>query len=139
MAIQILYYNVVIPIVNLSKCEDLKNISGALDFYTKQGKVRCVWHDDHLFTIGGIMGPQDVEMEVKALEELGLNPYKEINGEQHWDDLCVVDFADGPTLPCSWVKCELNPFDISSACLNGKDEGELIKPCITTYVATPIS
>lgn len=128
MALKIVYYNIIIPITNLSKCKDINSLAGILDFYTKPGKLKSVWHDDHLFTIGGIMNPGDVEKEVRVLEDLGLNLHPKVNGEQSWDDLCVVSFVDGPTLPCSWLECHINPYDTSYVWLKGQEVGTLIKP-----------
>jgi len=128
MSIQLKYYNIIIPISNFSKCQDIKDLAGILDFYNKQGKLKSVWYDDHLFTIGGIMGPGDIENEVDALEKLGFNLNKNIDDKLCWNDLCVTDFSGGPTLPCSWIKCHIDSRSISYAWLNGQEPGDMIEP-----------
>lgn len=104
MAIQIIYYNIVIPINNLYKCSGLNNFTDVLKYFTKQNKIKSVWYDDYLLTIGAIMSPADVEKEIAILNQLGLNTFKKTPSNKYWDDLCVVDFIDGVTLPCSWLE-----------------------------------
>lgn len=129
MAIKIIYYNIIIPINNLEKSKELKNLKNTINFCLERNR-KNVWHDDDLFTIGGIMSPADVEREVATFEQLGLNAFKEINGNKHWHDLCVVNFIDGATLPCSWLKVRSNPHSISYAWLKGKEPGVIVQPTI---------
>lgn len=131
MSIQIIYYNIIIPISNLYKCRGFNDLAGTLDYFTKQNKAKSVWYDDDLLTIGGIMSPVDVKREVAVFEQLGLNAIKEINGIQYWDDLCVVSFVDGATLPCSWLEMHSDPYSTSYAWLKDKEVGVLIKPVIS--------
>lgn len=130
MAIKLKYYNIIIPIAILAKYERIRNLNGVLNFYENQGKLKSVWHDDYLITIGGIMSPGDVEREVLMLEELGLIPFEEKDGQKLWKDLCVTSFLEGPTLPCSWIKTETNPFNVANSCawLKGKEKGEIVSP-----------
>lgn len=130
MAIQIKYYNIIIPIASLSKCKRIRNLNGILHFYSNQNKLKSVWHDNYLVTIGGIMFPGDVEREVLILQDLGLTPFEEKTGEKLWKDLCVADFLQGPTLPCSWINTETNPFNVANSCawLKGKEKGEIVSP-----------
>jgi len=128
MAIQIIYYNIIAPINKLDKCFGLNNFDDILDYFAKQNKIKSVWYDDNLLTIGGMMSPADVEQEITAFEQLGLNTTREKDGKKFWDDLCVVDFIDGATLPCSWIKIHSDPYGISYAWLKGKDKGAIVKP-----------
>ncbi len=128
MAIRINCYNIIIPIANLSKCEKIKNLKGILNFYAKENKLKSVWHDNYLVTIGGIAFPEDVENEALILEKLGLTLIEEKNGEKIWKDLCVADFIQGPTLKCPWLETEINPFNVSTSCawLKGTEKGDII-------------
>ena len=130
MAIKLKYYNIIIPIAILAKYEKISNRSGILDFYANKGKLKSVWHDDHLITVGGIMSPGDVEKEVLILEKLGLTPFEEKSGQKLWKDLCVASFLEGPTLSCSWIRTEVNPFNVEMSCawLKGKEKGEIVGP-----------
>lgn len=128
MSIQIIYYTIVIPINNLKKCNELQDLDGALKYFREHNKIKAVWHDNELLTIGGIMSPLDVRQEVTTFEQLGLNPFKIVNGKECWDDLCVVSVIDGPTRPCSWLEVNINPRDISYAWLKGMEVGNIIKP-----------
>jgi len=128
MAIQIIYYNIIIPINSLYKCPGLSNFADILNYFAKQNKTKSIWYDDNLLTIGGIMSPEDAEQDVAVFKQLGLNAFKEINGDKHWDDLCVVSFIDGATLPCSWLEVHNDPYSTSYAWLKGKDVGIIIKP-----------
>lgn len=128
MAIQIKYYSIVIPIINFSKCPEIINLSGVISFYTKRNKSKCIWHDDYLFVIGGIMNPEDVKKECKILEGLGLEIISKTDNESYWKDLCVIDFSSGPTLPCPWLESKIDPFDISYVWLKDKEIGVIIKP-----------
>jgi hypothetical protein len=130
MAIQIKFYNIIIPISNLSKSKKLIDLDNFLNYYLKKGKLKSIWHDDQLITIGGIMSPADVEQEIDILTKLGLNPFKKILGNKYWDDLCVVDFIEGPTLPCSWLTIHNDPHGISYAWLKNKEIGVIIGPDI---------
>jgi len=131
MAIQIIYYNIIIPINNLYKCLGLNNLADILDHFAKQNKTKSIWYDDNLLTIGGIMSPADVEREVAVFKQLGLNAFKEIDNNKHWDDLCVVSFVDGATLPCSWLELHNDPYSTSYAWLKGKEAGVITKPAIS--------
>ncbi|MEI7452514.1 MAG: hypothetical protein WCK37_04950 [Candidatus Falkowbacteria bacterium] len=130
MSIKILFFNIVIPISNFSKCKDIKNLAGAIKFYEKQNKGKSIWYDDHLFTLGGIMNQDDVENEIKQLEEAGLNLYKLNSNEQEYDDLCAVSMIDGLPLQCSWLDCHTDPYSVSYVWLKGHEEGSIIHPKI---------
>lgn len=125
MSIHLHFYNIIIPIEKIEKDKKVKNLKNTIKFYLKRNK-RNIWHDDYLFTIGGIMGPRDVENEVKVLEEIGFKPFKQVNGEQYWNDICVTDFTSGPTLPCSWLKCHIDPYNYSYAWLADQNPGKMI-------------
>ncbi len=62
-----------------------------------------VWYDEHLFR-DGAMNPRDIEYLVDEWTALGFNPYDEVEGVRHWDEMCVVEsLFDGQTLPCDWL------------------------------------
>lgn len=60
------------------------------------------WHDDYLFRTGA-MSPAVVEDIVRSFTELGLSDTKIVNGEEHWDDLCVFENMFGASLRCDWL------------------------------------
>jgi hypothetical protein len=106
VAVRLEFINLLIPIRNIDArypggfkkfCEDNRRLLG--------GRL---WHDDYLLR-DGAMNPKDMESLVGYWKGLGLTPFVEIEGKQHWQDMCVVEeLAGGPTLPCSWIACDMN-------------------------------
>jgi hypothetical protein len=105
MAVRLEFINLLIPIKNIDAhypggfkkfCEDNRSMLG--------GRL---WHDDHLLR-DGTMNPKDMEALVGYWRELGLVPFTQIDGKQHWKDMCVVEeLAGGATLPCSWIEVDM--------------------------------
>ncbi|WAS97991.1 hypothetical protein [Nannocystis punicea] len=63
------------------------------------------WHDEHLLAVAFMdMGARDLAAE---LEAMGLVLRDTSTGERVWRDIAVVDYYDGPTLPCPWLECDL--------------------------------
>jgi hypothetical protein len=124
MAVLIKYHNIIIPIERL---KEITTISKFLK-HLKKEKINNTWQDEHLLVIGGIMGPYDVKTIAEKLEVLGLNLYKDNSYFKSFDDICIIDFVNGPTRKCSWLEYKLNPWDISYAWLKGKEIGNIIKP-----------
>ena len=65
-----------------------------------------VWYDEHLFR-DGAMTPQDAKSLVARWASLGFVPTVEKDGQQAWNDLCVVEvMLGGTTLPCEWLEVD---------------------------------
>ncbi|MDC0719059.1 hypothetical protein [Nannocystis bainbridge] len=60
------------------------------------------WRDEHLLAVAFMdMGARDLAAE---LEGKGLVLRDTSTGERVWRDIAVVDYYDGPTLPCAWLE-----------------------------------
>lgn len=63
------------------------------------------WRDEHLLAVAFMdMGARDLAAE---LEGMGLVLRDTSSGQRVWQDIAVVDYYDGPTLPCAWLECDL--------------------------------
>jgi hypothetical protein len=126
MAISLEFYNVIIPIKNIKKCKEIGGFKGILKHHKKNGTIGRIWYDDYLYR-DGAMSPGDTEEIGRFWEKQGLNLTKKVNGEEHWDELCVVGFHEGPTLPCEWLEFKIeNDYSSPRAWLKGTDEGKII-------------
>lgn len=63
------------------------------------------WYDDYLLRTGA-MNPADVEWIVETYTHLGLTDTVTVDGEEHWEDLCVFENIFGSSLPCDWLDYE---------------------------------
>lgn len=62
-----------------------------------------VWFDDHLFR-DGAMNPRDIGRLVEEWQDLGFEPFVELDGRRVWKDVCVIEsLFGGATLRCDWV------------------------------------
>jgi len=104
MAIALKFINVIIPTKKIIK---LKGNNWWQDYLTKNNRLirETMWYDDCIFR-DGAMNMDDIECIIKFWEDQGLEPKKVVNGIEQWNDLCVVDSFDGPTLPCDWLEVE---------------------------------
>jgi len=123
MSIQIKYHNIIVPISKLDSLKKINNLSKFLK-YCKEEKIKNVWHDDNLIIIGGVMSPHDVELLVNKLASLGL---KLLTEDDNFDDICIIDFVNGPTRECPWLEYKLDPWNISYVWLRDKEIGNIIK------------
>jgi hypothetical protein len=70
------------------------------------------------------MGPQGIEALVDLWASLGLECYKEVDGIQHWQDVCVYEsLFGGPTMPCDWLAVDETTGGVYLA---GTQPGELV-------------
>lgn len=84
-----------------------------------------MWHDDHLLR-DGAMSAMDVESLVKFWESKGLSAMRSVNGQEVWDDLCVVNaLSVVPTAPCEWIEVS---EDGTHAWLKGSDPCAIVGP-----------
>jgi len=121
MAVRLEFINLLIPVNNIDAhypggfktfCEENRGLMG--------GRM---WHDDNLLR-DGAMNPKDMEALVGYWKELGLVPFTQVNGKQHWKDMCVVEeLAGGATLPCSWIAVDMGDH---SAHMKGMPRGRTV-------------
>jgi hypothetical protein len=84
-----------------------------------------IWHDAHLFRDGAMSG-RDIEVLVASWQNIGLEPFLEVDGKKTWKDFCVVEgMFGGPTLPCDWIEISQDGY---SAYLKGTEPGEIAGP-----------
>jgi len=121
MPIETRFINVIIPI---NKIIELKG-KNWWNNYLKEHKRWLdiiLWYDENIFR-DGTMSEYDLEDIIKFWRKEGFNPKKIINGQEYWNDLCVVDSMDGPTLPCDWLE-----FNNGIASLKGHSGKKVIGP-----------
>lgn len=101
MPIRIKFFSLVIPI----RVIDEKYPGGFEQYKLENAEAFSsgIWHDDYLFR-DSTMDPDSMEFLVKEWVKLGLTDCIDVDGKEHWADMCVVDSLGGPTLPCSWLK-----------------------------------
>jgi len=81
------------------------------------------WHDQHLVAVAFMdMGAADLAAE---LERWGLTLRDTSSGTTMWQDICVVDYYEGPTNPCPWL--EYDPVE-HIAWLKGTPQGRVAGP-----------
>lgn len=126
MAIKLIYYNVIIPRANIERVFP-GGFNALLKHHEEKRSIGRIWYDEYLYR-DGAMSPGDTENIGKYWEDLGLELIVKIDGEEHWKDICVVDFVSGPTLPCEWLAFERNEetYPASIAYYKNKPKGELI-------------
>ncbi len=114
MAIELEFISLIIPITNIDRI-----YPGGFKQYQidRAGYYIC---DDSLVKEGA-MSPWDMEDLVEKWETMGLQPFREINGERQWGDLCVVDYLSGLTLNCDWIEHEKD-----YVWLKGREPGEVM-------------
>ena len=128
MAIALQFFSVIIPIKNISKAKDFNSLTKVLSRYNPSilGKIIC--HDDYLLK-DSAMNYGDIEDILRFWEDQGLILKEKINNQEYWKDVCVVDFFNGPTLPCDWLEF-VSSTDTSRSYVYLKNNpvGEIIEP-----------
>lgn len=64
------------------------------------------WDDENLIRFG-FMAPQDAEIWINRLEEMGLTFVDTIGSGYSARDIVVVDQTNGPTCECNWIESEV--------------------------------
>ncbi|GIW69439.1 MAG: hypothetical protein KatS3mg101_0186 [Patescibacteria group bacterium] len=118
MSIELDFISVVIPIENIEKLTKM-TLKDAMEYAGGFGRPL---HDSYIYKVSR-MSPHDIEIVVDFWKEQGLTPFKYVNGQKQWADLCVVDMLGGPTLPCDWL--EYDPRT-SIAWLKGTEKGPVV-------------
>ena len=127
MAIEIQFFNLIIPIKNFKKCKEFNNLKRILSRYNPDAIGKIILYDKYFFR-DGAMGMEEIEDEIKFWKKQGLKLTKIKNNKKYWNDLCVVDSIDGPTLPCDWLvfvkpKSKQRPY----VYLKGRPKGNVVK------------
>ena len=131
MAIYTDFLSVIIPIEKIKACKSVGGFMGILEI-EKDNIGKKIYFDDYLYR-DGAMGSHDIETIVKFWEKHGLVGIENVNGEDVWKDMCVVDMCGGPTLPCDWLEFELLSWPDGSGIMSytymrWKAKGEIIYP-----------
>jgi len=104
MALTLDFISLIIPIEKIEKY-----YPGGFEQFKKDRDITDnednEWYDDYIFREGA-MAPADIEDKVNEWKKLGVNPFTEKDGKKMWDELCVVDYLGGKTLPCDWLIVE---------------------------------
>lgn len=64
------------------------------------------WDDENLIRFG-FMAPQDAEIWINRLEDMGLTFVDEIDSGFLARDIVVVDQTNGPTCNCEWIETQI--------------------------------
>lgn len=99
MAVAIEFLSVIVPVRTIEE----RFRSGMVGFREKCGEPPS---DGELVRMGA-MNQIDLLEIVHALERGGMKGTYWRNGREHWLDFCVVDRCSGPTLPCEWIRVDL--------------------------------
>lgn len=94
MAVELGYYNLVVPIENIEK-----HYPGGFNQYKNDNKGEMEY-DNHLVRKSSV-DMDVIESFAKELEAFGLIGMVEKDGVKQWQDFCIVDI--NPTLPCDWL------------------------------------
>ena len=100
MAVLCEFIDVIIPIENIDRVYP-GGFAAYKAEHAKEFKGR-MYHDEYLFRDGAMNG-LDIEQIVAEWEARGLVPMKTVDGQKHWNELCVVSMLTRITLPCDWA------------------------------------
>ncbi len=119
MAIRLEYCNIIVPIQTINKKLGPgtfeSRFSGITDFS---------WHDEYLFR-EGCMDDWVLSDMLDEWEGQGLTLTQTIDGQKHWQDLCVANSGHGPSYPCQWL--DYDP-DENIVWLKGHERGTVVGP-----------
>lgn len=114
--------SLVIPIEKLALCPGISDLDQLIDAELQFGQ-----RDESLLVIPSAQSQGHLIQIIEQYKALGLKPTKQKQGENCWNDLCLVDLNSGPTAPCDWLE-----WDAASSTVSLK-EGS-IKPCQGTVI-----
>lgn len=123
MAIRLEFISVVIPIENIERC---LTVGGFRRYIESQAYFIGLtsWYDDYLYREGA-MNSMDAKSLVQSWERRGLRGLIGDGVTREWADLCVVDYFNGPTRPCSWLEHDRENHCVYMA---GKPRGDIVGP-----------
>jgi len=99
MAVPIEFISVIIPVRTI----EARFNGGMARFHEVFGEGQS---DGELVRLGG-MSQMAVSWIINDLERGGLKGIHSKDDKDIWLDFCVVDSCSGSTLPCSWIKVDL--------------------------------
>lgn len=123
MAVALEFISVLIPIATIRRKYPGGWEACASDYSV--GGNSSVWFDWDLFRLGA-MNSIDVMMELDRWKARGFHVAGKRGGQDVWKDACVLEaLSDGPTLPCSWLDCDMQR---GIAWLKGMPPGPICGP-----------
>ena len=129
MAVKLEFTSIIVPVKTIiEKC-------GMEHFLRRYGSVLDPeWRDEHLFREGA-MNPLDIDDMLTSWEEKGLQSIEILDGQKHWKDLCLIDYYEGPSHPCTWLS-----FDSKDHCvwLSEKPKGKVVGPQNREVFSAPV-
>jgi alpha/beta superfamily hydrolase len=94
--------SVVIRIDRLYGCPSIKNVARFLD--EQISNASGCQRDENLLVMPGGADPISRNLLLDDFKQHGLILTRKVQGVQCWEDLCIIDSANGPTLPCLWLE-----------------------------------
>jgi alpha/beta superfamily hydrolase len=84
--------------------------------------------DEQLLVLPGSSNSMDHYLSQQFYKKQGLQPTRKVKGELQWWDLCEIDSAIGPTLPCPWLE-----WDPTSGTVSMKESEKTIGTVIIAH------
>lgn len=112
MPIKIRFIGLVIPLLNIKK-SDIDFSEYLIEQSEHLGTK--IDYDGYIYVYRS-MSSEDIESAADFWIKHGLTDIVVIDGEQTWQDFCVIDFIGGATLPCPWIEYSR---DTASAWIKG--------------------
>ncbi|MGE3550961.1 MAG: YqiA/YcfP family alpha/beta fold hydrolase [Geobacter sp.] len=103
MSVKLEHMNsIIIRIDRLYGCPGIPSVARFLDDQISNA-FGCQ-RDEHLLVMPGGADPISLNLLLDYFKQQGLKLNKKLKGVQCWEDVCIIDSATGPTLPCSWLE-----------------------------------
>jgi alpha/beta superfamily hydrolase len=93
--------SIIIRIDRLYACSGIGNVNRYLNEQTTNG-IGC-HHDEHLLVMPGAADPMSCHLQLEHWKQQGLRLTRKVQGTHCWEDFCIIDSVNGPTLPCPWL------------------------------------
>ena len=119
MAIKLEVCSVIVPI---DKIREKLGVERYDEFYSRITDI--TWHDDFLFREGCMDGHSLGEI-LDKWEQRGFDLTTIIDGDKHWNEVCVVNSGHGPSYPCQWIDYDRKK---NIVWYRGREPGEAIGP-----------
>lgn len=100
MPLKIRYIGLVVPLLNIRKSK-----LNFTEYLLEQSPYLGTQIDyDGFIYVHRAMSPEDIESTARFWKDQGLTDIVLVDGDQNWQDLCVIDYIGGATLPCTWIE-----------------------------------
>jgi hypothetical protein len=126
MAVHIEFFSVVVPVRAIEE----RFSGGMVGFREACGEPPT---DGELVRMGA-MNRVDLLEIVHTLERGGMKGIYWKDCREHWLDFCVVDSCSGPTLPCDWIKVDLEKGDARWHMPRGKGKSMKVKRSVNNSI-----